>query len=140
MASLIEMARKMRPLIVKAAQSLADEEAVQAPYLYDEWSGDSVQYVKDHKVRRNGKVYKVIAAHTSQADWPPETANTLFTVIDEVHVGTLEDPIPYSGNMEIFNGKYYVQDDVVYLCNRDSDTPLHHALKDLVNIYVEVIS
>lgn len=138
--TLIEMARKMRPLIVKAAQSLSDAEAIQAAYLYDEWSGNAVEYTKDLKIRRNGKVYKVIAAHTSQEDWPPETANTLFTVIDEEHSGTLEDPIPYDGNMEIFNGKYYVQDEIVYMCNRDSSTPLYHDLKDLVGIYVEVIA
>ena len=137
--TLIEMARKMRPFIVKAAQSLSDAEAIQAAYLYDEWSGDAVKYAKDLKIRRNGKVYKVITEHTSQADWPPETANTLFTVIDEMHAGTLEDPIPYGGNMEIFNGKYYVQDEVVYLCIRDSGIPLHHALKDLVGTYVEVV-
>lgn len=140
MSTLIELARKMRPIIVKAAQSLADEEAVQAPYLYDEWSGDGVEYAKDYKLRRNGKVYKVITAHTSQMDWTPEVSASLFTVIDEVHAGTLEDPIPYSGNMELFAGKYYAQDDVVYLCNRDSGIPLHHALKDLVGIYVEVVA
>lgn len=139
MSTLIELARKMRPLIVKAAQSLTDEEAVQAPYLYDEWSGDGVEYAKDHRLRRNGKVYKVITAHTSQADWTPEVSASLFTVIDEVHAGTLEDPIPYSGNMELFAGKYYVQNDVAYLCNRDSGIPLHHALKDLVGTYVEVV-
>lgn len=137
--TLIEMARKMRPLIVKAAQSLTNAEAIQAPYLYDEWSGDGVKYVKDHKLRRNGKVYKVITEHTSQMDWSPETANTLFTVIDEVHAGTLEDPIPYAGNMELFAGKYYTQNDVIYLCTRDSGIPLHHELNALIGTYVEVV-
>lgn len=138
--TLIELARQMRPLIVKAAQSLSDAEAIQAAYLYDEWSGDGVKYVKDHKLRRNGKVYKVITEHTSQMDWPPETANTLFTVIDEVHAGTLADPIPYDGNLELFSGKYYSQDGVTYLCNRDSGTPLQHALVDLVGLYVETVN
>lgn len=140
MSTLIDLARKMRPLIVKAAQSLSDAEAIQAAYLYDEWNGAFISYDKDQKLRRNGKVYKVITSHTSQNDWPPETSNTLFTVIDEVHAGTLEDPIPYDGNMEIFSGKYYTQNDVIYLCNRDSGTPLYHALKDLVGLYVEVIA
>lgn len=139
MATLIEIARKMRPLIVKAAQSLSDEEAVQAPFLYDEWSGNGVEYANDHKVRRNGKVYKVITAHTSQADWMPEVASSLFTVIDEVHAGTLEDPIPYSWNMELFNGKYYTQKDVVYLCTRDSGIPMHHDLDALIGTYVKEV-
>lgn len=137
--TLIEMARKMRPLIVKAAQSLTDEEAVQATYLYDEWSGDGVKYVKDHKLRHNGRVYKVITEHTSQMDWPPETAHTLFTVIDEIHAGTLEDPIPYTGNMILFKDLHYSQNGAIYLCTRDSGIPLHHDLNALIGTYVEEI-
>lgn len=136
--SIVELAYMMRPLIVKAAQSLSDGDAAQAPFLYDEWSGNGVKYAKDYKIRRHGKVYRVIVEHTSQPDWAPEVAASLFTVIDEVHLGTLQDPIPYDGNMEIFSGKYYVQNHVVYLCTRDSNTPLHHALKELVGLYVEV--
>lgn len=139
MSTLIEFARQMRPLIVKAAQSLSDEEAVQAPYLYDEWKS-GVEYPELHKVRRNGKVYQVNQGkgHTSQSDWPPELAESLYRRIDESHAGTLSDPIPYEGNMELFSGKYYAQDGVTYLCGRDSGTPLYHALKDLVGTYVEV--
>ena len=33
------------------------------------------------------------------------------------------------------DGKYYVQDGVTYLCNRDSEVAVYHALKDLVGIY-----
>lgn len=138
MATLIEMARKIRPLIVKAAQMLDDADAIQAPELYDEWK-PGVEYTVDYKIRRNGKVWKVLQAHTSQEGWEPENAASLFAVIDEVHAGTLEDPIPYDGNMELFSGKYYSQDDVIYLCIRDSGTPLHHALIDLVGLYVEAV-
>lgn len=138
--TLIERARVLRPLIVKAAQLLEDSIAVTCPELYDEWSGNSIEYSKDYKIRRNGKVYKVIMAHTSQEDWSPEVATSLFTIIDEVHSGTLEDPIPYSINMEIFNGKYYSQDGVIYLCTRNSSIALHNNLKDLVGIYVEIVS
>lgn len=138
--TLIERAKMLRPLIVKAAQSLEDSISATCPELYDEWSGNSIEYSKDYKIRRNGKVYKVITAHTSQADWAPEVATSLFTIIDEVHSGTLEDPIPYSVNMEIFSGKYYSQDGVIYLCTRDSGIALHNDLKDLVDIYVEVVS
>lgn len=136
--TLIELARKMRPLIVKAAQSLEDADAVQAVELYDEWKPDT-QYAMAYKVRRNGKVYRVMQAHTSQDDWMPENTPALWEVIDETHAGTLEDPIPYEGNMELFAGKYYVQDEVVYLCTRDSGTPLYHALKNLIGSYVEKV-
>lgn len=137
--NMIELARQMRPLIVKAAQNLEDSDAVKAVALYDEWSGNGIEYKQGYKVRRNGKVYKVLTPHTSQSNWTPETAASLFTVINEVHAGTYEDPIPYTGNMEIFVGRYYIQDDIVYLCNRDSGTALHNALKDLIGVYVEAV-
>lgn len=38
--------------------------------------------------------------------------------------------------MEIFNGKYYTQGGVKYLCTRDSGTALTHDLSALVGLYV----
>ena len=84
-------------------------------------------------------MYKVITAHTSQPDWTPETVASLFEVIDETHVGTLEDPIPYDGNMEIFVDLYYIQNNVIYKCIRSSGVALHHNLADLVGNYVEIV-
>ena len=43
---------------------------------------------------------------------------SLWERIDETHDGTKYDPIPYSGSMALENGKYYTQDGVTYLCNR----------------------
>lgn len=105
--NIIERAKELRPFIVKAAQLLEDAVAVKCPELYDEWNGEGIEYIKDYKLRFNGKVYKVITSHTSQADWSPEVAVTLFAVIDETHTGTMEDPIPYDGNMELFADLYY---------------------------------
>ena len=53
--------------------------------------------------------------------------------------GTLEDPIPYATGMEVFNGKYYIGNDILYLCNRDSGTALYNNLADLVGHYVSVV-
>lgn len=137
MASLIEMARKLRPYIVKAAQSLPDADAVQAVGLYDEWKADA-DYGAGYKLRRSGKVWRVIQAHTSQAGWEPENAPALFEEINETHAGTIDDPIPYSGSMALVSGLYYTQDGVIYLCTRDTVNPVYNALADLVGIYAEV--
>ena len=51
--------------------------------------------------------------------------------------GTKENPIEYGGNMVLEEGKYYVQDGVTYLCNRDTINPVYHNLSDLVGHYVE---
>jgi hypothetical protein len=89
------------------------------------------------RVRYGGKLYRVLTAHTSQADWAPDTAVTLFVRIDEEHDGTKYDPIPYEGNMALEAGRYYVQGGMVYRCIRDTVNPVYHALCELVGVYVE---
>lgn len=50
------------------------------------------------------------------------------------------DEIPeYAPPMQIFSGKYYKQNGVLYLCTRDSEQPLTHDLIDLVGTYVETV-
>lgn len=104
---------------------------------YPEWEPGKA-YPVGHKLTRNGKLYKVLQAHTAQAGWEPENVPALFTEICETHDGTMEDPIPYSGNMALEKGKYYIQSDVIYLCNRDSINPVYHDLTSLIGLYVEV--
>lgn len=139
MGSLVDLARKLRPYIEKSAQRLTDTEALQAVELYPEWA-PGMAYAIDFKLRRHGKLYRVLQGHTAMVGWEPETitAAALYTEINEAHAGTLEDPIPYDGNMALEYGKYYTQDGVVYLCTRDTVNPVYHALADLVGLYVEV--
>ena len=85
-------------------------------------------------------LYKTIQPElTIQAHYPPgEGTESLYTRIDETHDGTQYDPIPYSGNMALENGKYYIEDGVTYLCTRDTGIAVYNRLADLVGIYVEV--
>ena len=77
---LIELAKKLRPLIVKAAQSLTDEEAGEAPLLFDEWKG-GVEYETGYKVRHGGVTYRCLTAHTSQETWSPDAAPSLWAKV-----------------------------------------------------------
>ena len=61
----------------------------------------------------------------------------LWEQINETHAGTLDDPIPYDGNMALESGKHYIQDGAIYLCTRDTGFPVYNALADLVGVYVE---
>lgn len=83
------------------------------------------------------KPWRVRQTHTPLEIYPPslDTAS-LYEKIDKEHDGTLEDPIPYAPPMEIFIDKYYIENDEIYKCIRNSDTALSHHLKDLVGIYV----
>ena len=119
--------------------SVDDATAVRMTVFYPEWE-KGIQYTVAYKVQYLGKLYKVVQAHTSQETWTPDITASLYTRIDEVHDGTKYDPIPYEGNMTLYNGKYYSQDGVTYLCNRDTGNPVYNKLSELVGIYVEVVS
>ena len=60
-------------------------------------------------------------------------------IIVEEYEGTMEDPIPYTPPMEIYEGKYYTHLGMLYKCTRDSGTALTHNLFDLRGLYVELI-
>ena len=118
--------------------SVDDATAVRMAAFYPEWAKDTA-YTVGYKVQYLGKLYKVIQAHTSQETWTPDITASLYTRIDEVHDGTKYDAIPYKGNMALESGKYYIEDKVTYLCNRDTVNPVYNKLSELVGIYVEVV-
>lgn len=113
-----------------------DNTALRMLDFYPEWAADTA-YTVGYKVRRNGKLWRVVQAHTSQVGWEPENAASLWEQINETNAGTLDDPIPYSGNMALTAGLYYMQDWVIYKCTRDTGNPVYHALDELVGLYVE---
>lgn len=114
-----------------------DATALRMVAYYPEWTAGTAYAVGDRMVY-NGDLYKVLQAHTSQGTWPPGAGTeSLYTRIDEQHDGTKYDPIPYSGNMALESGKYYMQDYVIYLCTRDTVNPVYSDLADLVGLYVE---
>lgn len=123
--------------LVTLRESATDEQALSAPVLYPAWRS-GVAYVTGQRVLHNAVLYKALQDHTSQETWTPEAAPSLWTEICETHAGTLADPIPYDGNMELSAGLYYVQNGVTYLCNRNTGQPVYNALADLVGLYVEV--
>ena len=129
-------AATFRAAVDLAAQELCDEKAVEAQCLYPVFADDTAYSAGDRLVY-DGKLYKVLQAHTSQGTWLPGTGTeSLYARIDEQHDGTKYDPIPYSGNMTLEAGKYYSQSGKTYLCNRDTGNLVYNALADLVGIYV----
>lgn len=134
-----QQAWKYRAIIEQGAQTLSDIEALAVKTLYPEWA-EGQSYTVGHKLLYGGELYKVIQAHTSQADWTPDIVPAMFTRIDEQHDGSRYDPIPYNGNMELYAGQYYSQLGVTYRCTRATGTAVFNPLADLVGIYVEVVA
>ena len=93
------------------------------------------------RVQYYGKLWEVRQDHNIASHFSPSlaTASLWKEVTEEgADVGTIENPIPYEGNMALDEGKYYSQDGVVYLCTRSTGAPVYNALKDIVGIYVEI--
>lgn len=146
-AARTEAEEKHRPLSLGEVQEMMvrqqintlavdDATALRMVAYYPEWTAGTA-YAAGDRVVYNGNLYKVLQAHTSQGTWMPGAGTeSLYTRIDEQHDGTKYDPIPYSGNMTLEAGKYYIQSGKTYLCNRDTGNPVYHALADLVGIYV----
>lgn len=123
------------------AQSLEDAQALTVKAIYPQWSEIIGQTVAlGYKFLYGDVLYKTIqdSLLIQEQYIPGEGTESLYTVIDETHAGTQEDPIPYGGNMALESGKYYIQDETVYKCTRDTEIPVYNALADLIGIYVEV--
>ena len=109
--------------------------ALRMKEFYPQWKS-LFDYNIGYKVQYNDKLWEVVQTHTSQLGWEPEAASALWKQIDETHTGELTDPIPYNGNMALENGKYYIQDNKIYLCNRNTEIPVYSKLSELENLYV----
>ena len=124
------------------AQSLADTDALTVKDIYPLWK-DVIGKTVDNgfKFLYEDVLYKTIQNKLliQEQYIPGQGTESLYTVIDEAHAGTVTDPIPYENNMELEEGNYYRQDGVTYYCNRSTGQPVYNALADLVGLYVEVV-
>lgn len=130
-----------RLLIAQQINTLTvdDNTALRMLEFYPEWSAGQA-YHAGHKVQRGGKLWRCLQAHTAQTGWEPSiNTASLWEEICESHDGTLGDPIPYSGNMALTAGLYYIQDYTIYRCTRDTGNPVYNPLAELVGIYVEAV-
>ena len=93
------------------------------------------------KFTHGGKLWRTEQPEmTIQEHYAPGMGTeSLYSEVCETHAGTLEDPIPYNGNMVLESGKYYSQDGKVYKCTRDTGNPVYNALSELVGLYVEEV-
>lgn len=84
----IFLAQQMNRFVQMSVQSanLTDEQAMQIADLYPDWAAMKA-YAADEIVKfgvnadGETQLYKVIQAHTSQADWTPDTAASLYKKI-----------------------------------------------------------
>lgn len=93
----------------------SDEDAYVMRYLYDEWSGDGAEYKANDRLMYNDIFYKVLQDHTSQLDWTPDTATSLYVEIadpsneyPEFKQPTGSHDAYAKGSKVTFEGKHYI--------------------------------
>lgn len=142
--TVLEQAKNIRAAMDNAAEVLTDEQALYSKELYPKWEELMGQTVElGFRFRYGEKLWKTRQKSYTVVDYyiPGEAGTeSMFEAINESNAGTLEDPIPYDGNMALEEGKYYIQNDIVYLCTRSTGNAIYHPLADLVGLYVEVVA
>lgn len=120
--------------------ALDDESALVVKALFTPWIKMLGKQVEAGlRLYWNDKLWKVIQAHTPQENWTPDITPALYTEIT-LEDGTIEHPIHYNNNMELFEGLYYTQDGDKYLCFRNTGVPVYNPLNELVGLYVNVVN
>ena len=140
-----DLANKIVEYLKQTREIVADEIALNYMEFYPNWEkhiGEELNI--GERIEYNGKLYKVITAHTVQETWKPNLTPSLFEPIDIVNEGTLANPIIAAAGMTYFKDKYYLDetDGKIYLCTRDDSsgngTVLHFMPSALVGMYFEV--
>lgn len=120
---------------------LTNEESLQVIDWFPAWKAN-MKLKTGEKILYNGKLYEILQDHTSQDGWKPSinTASLFKEVAINDTFGTKDNPIEYNNNMALESGKYYIQNNITYLCTRDTRIAVYNDLAALIDIYVIVAS
>lgn len=90
--------------------NLSDNEALSVKEVYPRWESFIDKTIeKGFITLYDGNLWKARQTHTVLEIYPPSiNTASLYEVIVKTHTGDIDDPIPYTPPMEIFNGKYYI--------------------------------
>lgn len=143
--SYLNGAKKLRAAMDTAGNALSDAQARTCKLIYQQWSNlIGTTATPGQRFLYGDTLYRVrtdASEHTFSAEWVPGVPTAaLYEAIDEEHSGTIDDPIPFTQPMQIYNGKYYTEGGKLYACWRDSGQPLAFSLSALVGTYVTEVT
>lgn len=107
-------ARELVNALVTMRGSATDEMALGATAVYPEWRS-GVDYTTGERVQHDDVLYKVLQGHTSQEEWTPDAAPSLFAkVLIPGGIPAWEQPDSTNtymkGDKVTHNGKTWVSD------------------------------
>lgn len=111
-----EQAIQLRKLLEGQTESMSDEKILEYPDYVEKWR-TGVNYAAGKRLAHNGTIYKVLQDHTSQDDWTPDAAPSLYAKVlipDPDVIPEWEQPDstnPYmTGDKVTHNDKTWVSD------------------------------
>lgn len=75
-----EQARQLRKLLEAQTEAMTDEKILEYPAFVEKWKTDTA-YTTGKRLEYNGTIYKVLQDHTSQGEWTPDAAPSLFAKV-----------------------------------------------------------
>lgn len=119
-------AQEIKQQIKNLADNVDDQTALKSIDLYPKWEEfidgsleANVRFVYDGKLFKTLQAINVVLAE----QYPSINTAALYTQIYDETQGTIDNPviIESDGSFTYVNGKYYLYDDVLYLCTRTGD-------------------
>lgn len=127
----LQAAEQLRKALQMFAQSLTDDEAMEVATVFPAWVKKRAYKLNEMVTYGENEVgdpqlYRCVQAHTSQADWTPDVAVSLWTAI-----GLAPDLIPVWSQPTGAHDAYNKGDRVHY---PEKDSPVYESLID-GNVY-----
>ena len=73
-----EQAKQFRRFLELQTGTLTDEQALEVPTFFPGWVKDGYPYTTGQRISYGGILYKCLTDHTSQSDWAPDVAPSLW--------------------------------------------------------------
>lgn len=117
----VEQALKLRPIIIEASKSLPDDEAYSAPQLFPMWDGNGKAYAVSDRVQYKEVLYKCVQAHTSQEDWTPDAAISLWVAVPDPAIEWPEWKQPAGAHDAYMKGDKVTYEDKHWISDIDNN-------------------
>lgn len=106
--STVTEAEQLRQELNEIISEMTDEEAIERPILFPNWKSGK-EYTVNERIRYGGRIFKVLQNHTSQENWTPSRAPSLFA-----EILTSETGEPQEWQQPSSTNPYLTGDKVIY--------------------------
>lgn len=101
--------------------ALTDEQAIENTILFPTWSTD-VEYKINDRVRYNNVLYRVLQEHTSQTNWIPSAATSLFArILNETEDGSISIWVQPESTEGYMTGDQVTHNGILYTSTADNN-------------------